>query len=414
MECRVFAFKNWVRLNNNLEEVWYSYCLHAESCINTSHVYYYSVTTGKIIENALPNQLLSSATTASTTASIDLLECLQWQLEWSTTRQTLHAGSRPMDKNISLILRCIPKSKVTDEAGDILVAVGLTLYSGKPNTGKVIYDIPSSKIQPIRLTKQAKYRTILIHDPNIPLSFSDPVMASVGNSYKNTPYPYGVRLSRFDTHISAKVVIINMGRPLSDSLRDDFGSLLNKDRFSDVTLVASRKKRDSSSTPVEFPAHKVILAARSPVFASMFEHKMQENSSNQVEIDDIYPNVVKVMLTYIYTGRVSNINEVAYGLFYAADKYQLDQLKTLCEEQLSKNLKVENAAHIIQLAHMHNAPLLKRNTLQFISDHGAEVRATKEWEEVKQCADILDELLQMAYEPPPKKPRKGSSESFYM
>ena len=303
-----------------------------------------------------------------------------------------------MDKNISLILQCIPKAEVTDEAGDIWVTIGLTIYSGEPNEGEIVYDTPSNKIPPIRLTKQAKYRTVLIHDPSIPLRLSDPVMASVGNSYKSSPYPYNdVRLSRFNTHISARVDIINMGRPLNDSLRDDLGSLLNaenKDRFSDVTLVASHKKQDNSSTPVEFPAHKVILAARSPVFASMFEHNMQENSSNQVEIDDIYPNVVKVMLTYIYTGRVSNISEVAYDLFYAADKYQLDQLKTLCEEQLSKNLKVENAARIIQLAHMHNAPLLKRNTLQFISDHGAEVRATKEWEEVKQCADILDELLQ--------------------
>ena len=299
----------------------------------------------------------------------------------------------------------------------ILVAIGLTLYSGVPNEGKIIYDIPSNKVQPIKLTKQAQYQCSLVRDSNTPLSFSDPVLASFNNNYKSSPYPHSVRLSKFDTHISAKVVIVNRERPLSDSLRDDFGALIkaeNKNRFSDITLVASYMKGESSSASVEFPAHKVILAARSPVFATMFEHDMQESSNNKVKIDDVCPDVLKVMLAYIYTGRVSNIGDVAYDLLYAADKYQLDHLKTLCEEQLSKNLKVENAARIIQLAHMHNAPLLKKNSLQFISSHGAEVRATREWEEVKQCAEILDELLGVAYEPPPKKVKKGSIESYYM
>ena len=76
-----------------------------------SKLYAYSVATGKVIENG---ELLSSAITTS----IDLLECVQWQLEWSTYKQTLRPGKPPADYNISLILRCIPKAEVTDEAGD--------------------------------------------------------------------------------------------------------------------------------------------------------------------------------------------------------------------------------------------------------------------------------------------------------
>ena len=205
-----------------------------------------------------------------------------------------------------------------------------------------------------------------------------------------------------------------MGCPLSDSLRkfNDFGTFLStgsKSKFSDVTLVASQKyntKGDSSSAPFEFPAHKVILAARSPVFASMFEHSMQESTNNKVVIDDVCPDALKEMLMYIYTGEVSDVGNVAYDLLYAADKYQLDDLKSFCEQQLSKSLKVENAARMVQFAHMHNTPILKRRTLRFIASHGAEVRATTEWEEVKQHADILDELLQVIYEPVSKKAKK--------
>ena len=97
----------------------------------------------------------------------------------------------------------------------------------------------------------------------------------------------------------------------------------------------------------------MILATRSPVFASMFEHNMQESSNSKIIVDDICPDILKIMLVYIYTGRVPNIGDMAHDLLYASDKYQLDHLKGLRKQQLSKNLKVENAAQIIQLACSH-------------------------------------------------------------
>lgn len=317
-----------------------------------------------------------------------------------------------MNYNISLILRCIPTPEFADKISDIWVAIGLTLYSGEPDDGKIVYEVPLSKVQPIQLTKEAQYQCMLIHSPGTPVTFADPILAAIGNnSYKKSAYPHSIGLNKFGSHISAKVTIANMGCPLSDSLRkfNDFGAffgLEEKNKFSDVTIVSHNAKGDSSLAPVEFPAHKVILAARSPVFASMFEYNMQESSNNKIEVNDLSPDALKEMLTYIYTGRVSDVGNVAYDLLYAADKYQLDDLKTLCEQQLSKSLKVENAAHMLQFAHMHNTPMLKRRTLRFIAIHGAEVRATKEWEEIKQHADILDELLQVIYEPVSKRAKK--------
>ena len=97
----------------------------------------------------------------------------------------------------------------------------------------------------------------------------------------------------------------------------------------------------------------------------------------------------------MYTGQVPKIekDKVAYDLLYAANKYQLEHLKSLCEQHLICRLQVNNVSQIIQFAHLHNAPELKRIALQFISKHATEVRATKEWQEVKQCPEILDELI---------------------
>ena len=123
---------------------------------------------------------------------------------------------------------------------------------------------------------------------------------------------------------------------------------------------------------------------------------MQESTNNMVKIHDIKPNIFKEVLTYIYTGQVPKFDgeTIVYQLLYAADKYQLDHLKSLCERQLISTLNIQNAARIIQFAHLHNAPELKRATLQFISKNAMAVRATKEWEQVKECPEILDEVIQ--------------------
>ena len=187
-----------------------------------------------------------------------------------------------------------------------------------------------------------------------------------------------------------------------NDLKTDFGigSLLDIGHF-DVTLVAGEK---------EFRAHKLILSGRSPIFAKMFEHDMKEKSTNTVEIDDIEPEILEEMITYIYTGDTPLLNtpktqaitapkeaandavtsttsqetvnkatatqanetvdreeaksasavespppppnprEVAKKLLYAADKYQIEGLVKCCEKVLYEYISVDNAAEMLLLA----------------------------------------------------------------
>lgn len=69
-----------------------------------------------------------------------------------------------------------------------------------------------------------------------------------------------------------------------------------------------------------FQAHKAVLAARSMVFAAMFEHAMEESKHNRVEITDVDHEVLREMLRFIYTGMASNLEDMAGDLLAAADK----------------------------------------------------------------------------------------------
>ncbi|PNF43563.1 hypothetical protein B7P43_G03925 [Cryptotermes secundus] len=150
-------------------------------------------------------------------------------------------------------------------------------------------------------------------------------------------------------------------------LSDDLGLLFENQKFSDVTLSVSGR---------EFQAHKAILAARSPVFAAMFENEMEERKHNRVEITDVDHEVLREMLRFIYTGKATNLEKMAGDLLAAADKYALERLKFMCEEALCTNLSTENVTDILILADLHSADHLKAQSIAFIKTRPT---TTKKW-----------------------------------
>ena len=173
----------------------------------------------------------------------------------------------------------------------------------------------------------------------------------------------------------------------------------SKGKCSDVTLIATASSTvDDASTPVKFFAHKVILAAHSPVFARMFEHDMKEGDTNEVIITDVSPDILQEMLTFMYTNSAPNIHRIGQSLLYVADKYQVDELVARCEHILSYNITVENSIDLLLCAQAHNAPKLRENVIQYIAKHGEEVTRSENWDKVKQQAELLDELIQTIYQ----------------
>lgn len=94
-------------------------------------------------------------------------------------------------------------------------------------------------------------------------------------------------------------------------LSEDLGGLFESQKFSDAILCVGKE---------EFYVHKAVLAARSPVFAAMFQHEMEEKKQNRVEITDVDPVVLREMLRFIYTGKSSNLDKMEADLLSAADK----------------------------------------------------------------------------------------------
>ena len=174
-----------------------------------------------------------------------------------------------------------------------------------------------------------------------------------------------------------KIEVNRMGRTLSD----DITALFENQNNTDIEIEVKGHK---------FCAHKLILIARSPVFAAMFEHHMKESIQNRVIINDIEKEVFNNVLRFIYTDKVVKGDvESNKKLLSAADKYNLVELKSICEEFLISQLSAETVSEVLILSDTHSAENLKTYAIDFIQRNESKVMKTKGWKNVIDRPDLL-------------------------
>lgn len=94
----------------------------------------------------------------------------------------------------------------------------------------------------------------------------------------------------------------------------DYRHMYETRKFTDIVLVVGR------SGSAQLPVHKAILAARSPVFAAMFEHDTLEKAKNRVVIPDIEEDIAEAMIKFLYYADTTVLEEFACELLLVADK----------------------------------------------------------------------------------------------
>lgn len=151
-----------------------------------------------------------------------------------------------------------------------------------------------------------------------------------------------------------------------DQLNIDLEGLYLSKKFTDVILQVAQGGQ-------QFDSHKFLLAARSPVFAAMFETKStKEAQEGRVIIEDVRAEVIELLLCFLYTGKIdktktSGSEELTVELLAAADKYQIDSLKEVCTELLAEKLTFQTMFNFLLVADLYNAPDLKSRVVDFIA-----------------------------------------------
>ncbi|KAL6659090.1 hypothetical protein ACP70R_003130 [Stipagrostis hirtigluma subsp. patula] len=184
-------------------------------------------------------------------------------------------------------------------------------------------------------------------------------------------------------------MILNVQMPPSD-ISDSFGKLLETEKGADVAFSVNGEV---------FPAHKIVLAARSPVFMAEFYGPVGENNRKCIAIEGMQPPVFKALLHFVYTDSLpvmddldcSDNNEMVMHLLVAADRYAIQRLKLICESILCKSLDIETVATTLCLADQHNCRKLKDACIEYMNslDRHDKVVASQGYQHLKRACPAI-------------------------
>ncbi|KAM3196081.1 hypothetical protein ACQJBY_071979 [Aegilops geniculata] len=169
--------------------------------------------------------------------------------------------------------------------------------------------------------------------------------------------------------------------PPSD-LNRHLGGLLETGKGADVVFEVAGHK---------FSAHRWLLAARSPVFNAEFFGAMKE--SDVVRIGDMEAGVFKAFLGFMYTDSLPEMAKKEEDAMYqhllvAADRYNMERLKLICEDKLCKRIDASSVANVLALAELHHCRDLK----DAMATDGFEHLSTS-------CPSVVKELIALCSAP---------------
>lgn len=258
-------------------------------------------------------------------------------------------------------------------------------------------------------------------------------LQSIG--YKNIAMSDKHVNSSGDVMLLVRLSIIKKEEPCH-SLSSDLGSLINDEASSDLILEAGERK---------FRVHRNILAARSPVFASLLRQLEEELKAKEEEdkaetrlgrerdtieeeteeavtveenqagvdpkrqpqdlikkeleedkksderkpvkklvIDNLPSDTVEELLRYIYTDNSNNVDLFSQTLLAASDTYQLPGLKLQCEKHLGEIINPLNVAEILLLSDSYRCHDLKKTALSYCSENHSYIMKDSRWKIIEE------------------------------
>ncbi|KAL5200829.1 hypothetical protein ABZP36_035183 [Zizania latifolia] len=107
-------------------------------------------------------------------------------------------------------------------------------------------------------------------------------------------------------------------------------------------------------------AHRAVLAARSPVFMRMFTVDLKEKLLSTVDITDMSLEGCRAFIGYLYNSN-SDDETLAHvdELLAASHKYDVKDLRTVCETIMAEETDTEKLLERLQMAHFYQLPELK-------------------------------------------------------
>ena len=165
------------------------------------------------------------------------------------------------------------------------------------------------------------------------------------------------------------------------SLVSDLGQLVNNPEGADVAFLAEGTR---------VPGHRLLLR-RIPYFAELFR---SAPTQTEFPIENVPLATFLNVLLYAYTDDCDFAHNSVVSLFQAADRFNVERLKLMCQNAMLDVLDASNASSLLARADKYNAAHMRALAFNYIVAHFDEVSVTPDFEEMGRTrVDLVFEIL---------------------
>jgi hypothetical protein len=175
--------------------------------------------------------------------------------------------------------------------------------------------------------------------------------------------------------IQARIGIKKGSDDDQDGLEKMYTRAFEDETRADVKLIANDGELVMAS--------KFVLAANSTVFKAMFCEQFTEKDAKEVVIPDVASRPLRTLVRYMYD-RSLELKDVEHAIevLYAADKYDLQQLKLKCGEYVSDYIGDDNVLSILEVVDQLHLNVLFEECIDFLSVKSADdLKKVSGWSE---------------------------------
>lgn len=187
---------------------------------------------------------------------------------------------------------------------------------------------------------------------------------------------------------------------------DGISEIFNKGLLADVTLIAAEGRE-------KFSAHKLVLAAKSPVLMEMFSHSSSESGTQcEVRLYETCAGAVRSFLDFVYNREYQPRNEeVNKDVLKLANQFRMPVLIEKCSEELAKNITTTNVVDKLQLCDEFELLKLRNKIMQQLTSNKKALQDVAESQQILQYPLLLQEMLGLMAKEGAKEQEKKKQEA---
>ncbi|NXY00208.1 KLH30 protein, partial [Centropus bengalensis] len=156
----------------------------------------------------------------------------------------------------------------------------------------------------------------------------------------------------------------------SQAVLEGLQRLCANPKLVDVTLVAGGQ---------EFPCHRGVLALCSHYFHAMFSGDFAESIAARVELKEVDPIALEMLLDFAYMGKVTINQDNVERLMRTSSQLHFPTVQKVCSRYLRQQMDATNCLGICEFGESHGCPEVSSKAWSFLQENFEAVSQQEEF-----------------------------------